>query len=160
VRLRDEAGAYLAAHGQAEFNIPGITFGARYDGSPIIAFDGSEPPEDSANLYIPTAAPGGRAPHAWLDGAQSLFDRFGFEWTLIRLGADPPAGERLIAAGATAGMQLDVIHIPSEIVLRLYQAPLALIRPDQIVAWRGFDDQSAVQMIDKVLGRRSKSDVS
>ena len=135
--LRDEAGAYLAAHGQAEFNIPGITFGARYDGSPIIAFDGSEAPRDNANSYIPTAAPGGRAPHAWLDGAQSLFDRFGFEWTLLRLGADPPAGERLIAAAATAGMQLDVIHIPSEIVLRLYQAPLALIRPDQIVAWRG-----------------------
>lgn len=76
---RREAGVYLAAHGQMEFNIPGITFGARYDGSPIIVFDGSETPPDGANSYTPTAAPGGRAPHAWLDGSQSLFDQFGFE---------------------------------------------------------------------------------
>ncbi|MFW8641920.1 FAD-dependent monooxygenase [Rhizobium beringeri] len=33
--LRKEAGAYLAAHGRAEFNIPGVTFGARYN-SPVI----------------------------------------------------------------------------------------------------------------------------
>jgi 2-polyprenyl-6-methoxyphenol hydroxylase-like FAD-dependent oxidoreductase len=153
--VRREAGAYLSAHGQAEFNIPGITFGARYDDSPIIAFDGSKIPRDSANSYTPTAAPGGRAPHVWLDGSQSLFDRFGFEWTLVRFGAAPPSGERLIAAAAAAGMQLHVVHIRSDSVRDRYEAPLALIRPDQIVAWRGFDDdQAAVQVIDKLLGKR------
>src|SRR5437879_13708743 len=33
---RRRAGEYLEAHGRAEFNIPGVTFGGRYDGSPAI----------------------------------------------------------------------------------------------------------------------------
>jgi len=154
-KLRREAGAYLEAHGKAEFNIPGITFGARYDTSPVIAFDGSGIPPDSANSYTPTAAPGGRAPHAWLDDSQSLFDRFGFEWTLLRLGKSAPPAERLIAAACDTGMQLDVVHLPSDELLSLYEAPLALIRPDQIVAWRGTDDENASHVIAKVLGRES-----
>jgi 2-polyprenyl-6-methoxyphenol hydroxylase-like FAD-dependent oxidoreductase len=151
--VRHEAGAYLEAHGRAEFNIPGITFGARYDTSPVIAFDGSRIPPDSANSYTPTAAPGGRAPHAWLDDSQSLFDRFGFEWTLLRLGESPPSADRLFAAAAAVGMQLASVAVPSDALCRLYEVPLALIRPDQIVAWRGTDDRDAAQVIARVLGR-------
>lgn len=54
------ASEYFAAHGRAEFNIPGITFGGRYDGSPTIVSDATAPPPDKANEYIPTACPGGR----------------------------------------------------------------------------------------------------
>ena len=153
--MRREAAAYLETHGRSEFNIPGITFGARYDTSPVIACDGSRIPPDSANSYTPTAAPGGRAPHAWLDDSESLFDQFGFEWTLLRLGESAPPAENLIAAAAIAGMQLDVVHVPSEALRRLYEAPLALIRPDQIVAWRGTDDQNATDLMAKVLGKKS-----
>ena len=46
--LRREAGVYLETHGRAEFDIPGITFGTRYDGSPILWNDGSAPPPDAA----------------------------------------------------------------------------------------------------------------
>jgi 2-polyprenyl-6-methoxyphenol hydroxylase-like FAD-dependent oxidoreductase len=151
--VRQETGAYLEAHGRAEFNIPGITFGARYDTSPVIAFDGSRIPPDSANSYTPTAAPGGRAPHAWLDDSQSLFDRFGFEWTLLRFGESAPSAERLFAAAAAVGMQLAIVRVPSDALCRLYEAPLALIRPDQIVAWRGTDDRDAAQVIARVLGK-------
>ena len=35
----------------------------------------------------PTACPGGRAPHLWLGDGRSLYDAFGFEFTLLRLGA-------------------------------------------------------------------------
>ena len=151
--LRREAGAYLQAHGRAEFNIPGITFGARYDTSPVIAFDGSPIPPDSANSYIPTAAPGGRAPHAWLDDSQSLFDLFGFEWTLLRLGESAPSAEGLLTAAAAAGMALAIVHVQSNILQPLYEAPLVLIRPDQIVAWRGTNDGDAIQVIARVLGK-------
>jgi len=151
--LRREAGAYLEAHGRAEFDIPGITFGARYDASPVVSSDGSRTPPDSANSYTPTAAPGGRAPHGWLDDSQSLFDRFGFEWTLLRLGQSAPLAERLSAAAAATGMQLEIVPVSSESLRRLYEAPLALIRPDQIVAWRGSDDQDAAQIIARVLGK-------
>ncbi|MEX2126624.1 MAG: FAD-dependent oxidoreductase [Xanthobacteraceae bacterium] len=147
------AGDYLAAHGRAEFNIPGITFGTRYDASPVIVRDGTEPPPEAANTYTPSACPGGRAPHAWLEKSRSLYDRLGFEWTLLCLGKAAPTGDRFKRAAAAAGMQLDVIHIPSDSVRDLYEAPLALIRPDQIVAWRGNDDLEVTHVLATVLGK-------
>ena len=59
------AGDYLNDHARREFNIPGITFGTRYDGSPILPAADAEIPEDRANLYEPTGLPGGRPPHWW-----------------------------------------------------------------------------------------------
>mgnify|MGYP005841691985 CR=1 FL=1 len=150
--LRAEAGRYLDAHGRAEFNIPGITFGARYDGSPVIVSDGAEIPADVANDYTPTAAPGGRAPHCWLDAGQSLYDRLGFEWTLLRLGDDGPETAAFETAARAAGIDLTVLTLPSTELRQLYEAPLALIRPDQIVAWRGADAGNARQVVATVLG--------
>ncbi|ARP98446.1 hypothetical protein CAK95_04570 [Pseudorhodoplanes sinuspersici] len=148
---RRVAGDYLEAHGRAEFNIPGITFGARYYTSPIVAADGTEPPPDAANLYIPSACPGGRAPHLWLSAEQSLYDLFGFEWTLLRLsrGAD---GQRIITAATDAGLDLTVVDLPLDEARDLYQADLVLIRPDQIVAWRGNSDETAPEIVRRVLG--------
>jgi len=142
-RLRRAAGQYLERHGRAEFNIPGITFGTRYAESPVIVYDGSAAAPDSANSYEPSASPGGRAPHVWLDDGVSLFDTFGFEWTLLRLGPAPPDGTGLVDAARRLGIELEVVDVPSKEVRDLYEAPLALIRPDQVVAWRGFDDARA-----------------
>ena len=153
--LRREAGAYLERHGRSEFNIPGVTFGGRYDGSPIIVSDGAPIPPDNAHTYVPTASPGGRAPHVWLDDGRSLFDTFGFDWTLLRIGKQPPSGERLRNAAIRAGMQLQVEHIHSDRLRALYEAPLALIRPDQIVAWRGDSDVDAALVVATVLGQAS-----
>jgi 2-polyprenyl-6-methoxyphenol hydroxylase-like FAD-dependent oxidoreductase len=149
VEARRAAGEYLAAHGRAEFDIPGITFGARYS-SPIIVSDGTEPPPDAANKYVPSACPGGRAPHLWLSTRQSLYDAFGFEWTLLRL-SRRTEGRRI--AAAAAGLGLTVVDLWHEDARDLYQADLALIRPDQIVAWRGNGDEAAAEIIGRVLGR-------
>jgi 2-polyprenyl-6-methoxyphenol hydroxylase-like FAD-dependent oxidoreductase len=151
-QLRREAGEYLERHGRAEFNIPGITFGTRYAGSPVIAYDGAEAPPDAANSYEPSASPGGRAPHAWLDDGVSLFDAFGFEWTLLRLGPSPPDGGRFLDAAHRLRMELEVVDVPSKEIRDLYEAPLALIRPDQVVAWRGFDDAEAPAVAAAALG--------
>ncbi len=134
---RATAGAYLNRHVREEFNIPGITFGARYDGSPIIASDGTAPPQDQMNEYIPTATPGGRAPHAWLEDGSSLFDLFGFEFSLLRLGPTAPEAEPFQHAAQARGLPLSVVDLPQDALRDLYEADLALIRPDQIVAWRG-----------------------
>ncbi len=134
---RDKAGAYLNRHVREEFNIPGITFGARYDGSPIILGDGSAPPPDRMNDYVPSAVPGGRAPHAWLSDGRSLYDAFGFEFSLLRLGPKAPDGAALIEAAARRRMPLSVVELPQDELRDLYAADLVLVRPDQIVAWRG-----------------------
>jgi 2-polyprenyl-6-methoxyphenol hydroxylase-like FAD-dependent oxidoreductase len=133
---RGRAGAYLGAHARAEFNIPGFTFGARYDASPIIAGDGIPPPPDSPTAYVPTGAPGGRAPHVWLSDKVSLFDTFGSDWTLLRLGPNPPSPEPYAAAARGAGLNLRVVTCDDVEAYDLYEADLALIRPDQVVAWR------------------------
>lgn len=152
--LRREAGEYLAAHGRAEFNIPGITFGARYDQSPIILPEPRKPAEDRPDIYVPTASPGGRAPHFWVDPTTSLYDLFGFEWTLLRLGSIPPAVDGFVAAATRTGMELKIVDILSAELEALYEAPLALIRPDQVVAWRGESDVEAQFIVETVLGHR------
>jgi 2-polyprenyl-6-methoxyphenol hydroxylase-like FAD-dependent oxidoreductase len=147
---RQKAGEYLAAHGKSEFDIPGITFGARYS-SPIIVGDGTEAPPDSANRYIPSACPGGRAPHLWLSEGQSLYDTFGFEWTLLRLSREA-ASQRTVKAASDAGIDLKVVDLFRDDMRDLYQADLVLIRPDQVVAWRGNSDGAATEIIARVLG--------
>jgi len=138
---RAAASAHLNAHARLEFNIPGVTFGARYDGSPLIVPDGSTPPPDEPNRYTPTACPGGRAPHAWLPDGRSLFDAFNFEWTLLALGAQPPDTAAFEAGADALKIDLKVVRCAEPRLLELYEAPLALVRPDQVVAWRG--DRSA-----------------
>jgi len=149
---RRHAGAYLEAHARAEFDIPGITFGGRYDGSPAIVPDGTAPPPDAANVYVPSACPGGRPPHLWLADDRSVFDTFGFEWTVLRLGPQPPAADAFVASAHRRGLDLTVVHVASDEARDLYAADLALIRPDQIVAWRGVDAGSADAVLAAVTG--------
>jgi hypothetical protein len=150
---RERAGRYLGAHARLEFDIPGVTFGGRYDGSPVIASDSVAPPPDQPNVYVPTACPGGRPPHAWLDADRSLFDRFGDEWTLLALGSGPPCTRPFEEAAAAAGIDLRILRLPQPSLRELYEAPLALIRPDQIVAWRGAEAGVARDVLSRVLGR-------
>lgn len=148
------ASEYLDAHAKLEFNIPGVTFGGRYDGSPIIVADGTRPPPDQPNDYQQTACPGGRPPHAWMDDGRSLFDLFGPEWTLLALGAQAPDTAPFEAAAAGLGIELRVLRLPSASLRELYEAPLALVRPDQVVAWRGAEAGAARRVLEQVLGRR------
>lgn len=150
---RRVAGDYFAVHARKEFDIPGITFGGRYDGSPVIVADGTAPPPDAANVYVPTACPGGRAPHLWLRDGRSLYDTLGFEWTLLRLGREPPVVDAFRAAAVKAGIELTVVDVSDDEARDLYAADLALIRPDQIVAWRGNDTgPEAAEVIRTVVG--------
>jgi 2-polyprenyl-6-methoxyphenol hydroxylase-like FAD-dependent oxidoreductase len=134
---RQRAGEYLGRHARAEFDIPGITFGGRYDGSPVIVPDGTLPPPDAANVYVPTACPGGRAPHLWLPDGRSLYDMFGFEWTLLRLSRRSDNVDGWQRHAAELGIDLTLVNLDSKEARDLYSADLVLIRPDQVVAWRG-----------------------
>jgi 2-polyprenyl-6-methoxyphenol hydroxylase-like FAD-dependent oxidoreductase len=149
---RARAGAYLADHGRREFNIPGITFGGRCDGSPAIVPDGSTPPPDAADRYVPTACPGGRAPHLWLGDGVSLYDRFGFEWTLLQFAGDSAAADRWQQAARLLDLPLTVLPLASDEARDLYAADLALIRPDQVVAWRGCGGCDPQAVLQRLLG--------
>ncbi|MGH2937003.1 MAG: FAD-dependent monooxygenase [Solirubrobacterales bacterium] len=134
-----------------EFASIGVQLGARYDESPLIAHT-DNPPADHPTVYEPSSVPGGRAPHAWLDDwhgpGSSLFDCFARDgFTLLRLGAKARDASALQAAFAERRIPLSTVDIASEVVRELYQCDLALVRPDQHVAWRGNrvgDDADAV----------------
>src|SRR5262249_36899254 len=103
---RKRTGEHFNHHVRFEFNIPGITFGGRYDGSPITARDATTPPPDTVNEYLPTACPGGRAPHLWLADGRSLYDALGFEFTLLRLGKNPTDADGFVRAAQSLGIPL------------------------------------------------------
>ena len=137
-----------------EFASLGIQLGARYDGSPIVIGDGATPPPDDPKKYIPSAVPGGRAPHYWIGDRESLYDRLGPVFSLLRLGAAPPAAAGLLDAAEARGIPLVAVDVPEAGILDLYDAPLALIRPDQHICWRGDvlpDDPGA--LLDSVTAR-------
>ena len=71
----------------------------------------------------------------WLDG-RSLFNVLGFEFTLLRLDGAADI-QSLAGAAATLKLSLTVADLSGESLRDLYEADLALILPDQVVAWRG-----------------------
>jgi hypothetical protein len=135
-----------------EFNIPGVTFGGRYDRSPLVVADGSHPPPDQPNEYVPTACPGGRPPHAWLEDGRSLYDSFHTEWTLLALGPQVPPTAAFEHAARALGLDLRVVRHAAPALRALYEAPLALVRPDQVVAWRGSHARGAERILRKATG--------
>jgi hypothetical protein len=135
--LRAHASTVLDDHVRREFNIPGVTFGERYDGSPVIAGDGGTPPPDSANDYQPSTCPGGRLPHVWLGGERSLYDELGFEWTVLAPGTRRAAAQALVAAGTQAGIDVKLRLCDEPEAREVLGDALLLVRPDQVVAWRG-----------------------
>jgi hypothetical protein len=149
---RKLTGDHFNHHARFEFNIPGITFGGRYDGSPIVVSDGTAPPPDAVNSYQPTGCPGGRAPHLWLGDGRSLYDALGFEFTLLQLGAKPVDSAPFRAAADAMNMPLSVMAIANDEARELYGADLALIRPDQIVAWRGNSTSGAANALRRAAG--------
>ena len=131
--------AHLATMSE-EYASIGVQLGARYDGSPIVAGNGAAPADDYV-LYTPSSVPGGRAPHCWLgDGrgyGDSLFDHLGLGFTVLRLGGKAPDAGAFEAAAQKRGVPLKVLDVPHPDARDLYGCDLALIRPDQYVAWRG-----------------------
>jgi 2-polyprenyl-6-methoxyphenol hydroxylase-like FAD-dependent oxidoreductase len=144
--VRAKLGQAISASKGREFNTLGTVLGVGYEGSPIVSKEqGAPPPHDSEN-YSPSARPGFLAPHAWLDDGQSLYDMFGPDFTLLAAhDADPQEIERAVSDAKCLGIPLTVVKPDTIPVSQIYEAKIALIRPDQHVAWRGDNwDSSAL----------------
>jgi 2-polyprenyl-6-methoxyphenol hydroxylase-like FAD-dependent oxidoreductase len=122
-----------------EYFCMGIQLGARYDASPLVRIkdETTPPPASDPFVYVATAYPGGRAPHAWLADGSALFDNFGPGFTLLCLGGGDVDCQGLLDAALEKGVPVTVFEEADPAVRDLYQADLAIIRPDQYVAWRG-----------------------
>lgn len=132
---RREAGAEAYALNVQQFCCAGLNFGYFYQGSPIIAVDGEEPPAYSMGEFNESTVPGCRAPHFWLADGRSLYDAFGQGYTLLRF--DPQLDiEPLVAAARARRVPLEVLDAGGPDLPAAYRHRLVLCREDQHVAWR------------------------
>jgi 2-polyprenyl-6-methoxyphenol hydroxylase-like FAD-dependent oxidoreductase len=136
--IRAKLGAGIAASKGREFNTLGTVLGLGFPDSPIIAHEDTAVPPHDSQVYRPSAHPGFLAPHAWLADGRSLYDLFGSGFTMI---ADENAAQgeidKAVAEARELGVPLVVVQPDGVPVAELYGADLALVRPDQHVAWRG-----------------------
>ncbi|MFK7964052.1 MAG: FAD-dependent monooxygenase [Burkholderiaceae bacterium] len=115
----------------------GLNFGYFYDDSPIIVPDGATPPEYSMSDFTVSSVPGCRVPHFWLSSTESLLDKLGTGYVLIRTdeSVDVSSFEQWANDRMMPFSILDVAPPPD--VAGHYPEPLVLVRPDHHVAWRG-----------------------
>ena len=135
-KARADLGRHLSGFTE-EFASLGLQLCALYDASPLIANDGTAPPPDSPVEYVPTACPGGRAPHQWLNDGASIHDRFGKWFTLVKFGSASTDTAAFAAAAEALDVPLDIVDVAEKAARDLYACTFALIRPDHHVAWRG-----------------------
>ena len=150
-KARQEVGRLTYEINVQQYACAGLNFGAYYDTSPIIAYDGGSAPSYTMSSYTPSTVPGCRTPHFWRDGG-SLYDAMGPEFTLLRFDADADV-TALEATARDRGLPLKVLDVEQPDSVTFYDGRLLLSRPDQHVAWRGDrvpEDPTA--LIDRVRG--------
>ena len=84
----------------------------------------------------------------FMGGLAALAREAGHRVTGCDAGVYPPMSDQLEALG----IDLKVVHHAQQDILALYEVPLALIRPDQIVAWRGKNAIEATQILKQASG--------
>ncbi|HUZ74493.1 MAG TPA: FAD-dependent monooxygenase [Stellaceae bacterium] len=136
----------------------GLVLGYRYDPSPVIVPDGTPPPAESVSRYTPTARPGSRAPHAWLDDGRSTLDLFGGGFVLLAFAGAAEEASPIAAAARSRGVPLETVAIGDPAIAALYERRLVLVRPDGHVSWRGdAPPEDPLALIDHVRGAAGNS---
>ena len=150
--LRLEVAQLIRERRGQEFRSLGVVLGYTYAGSPFVATEDTPPPLSPTAEYRPCAYPGCLAPHMWLDGGHSLYDLFGAGFTLLVMDEDhEPDAQAAARDAGRMGVPLTIVRLPVPQLTSLYEATLALIRPDQHVAWRG-DAWPGRQIVARVTG--------
>jgi 2,4-dichlorophenol 6-monooxygenase len=135
-----------AVEEQAEhFDMLGLQLGYVYGEGALVPED-SPPPPGSPREFTPTAHPGARLPHAWLDGKegpQSSLDLISLDgFTLVSFGAHERWAEAVesISGVPITQARIGVDASPSDDEWRttcsIESDGALLVRPDQHVAWR------------------------
>ena len=124
---RREAADFCLRSAEAAYASIGIQLGARYDNSPIVVADGLGP-ADNAHQYVPSASPGGRAPHVWLAKNQSFVDEFGTGFTLLCLSHSADIPDGIAALTKARQLPLKIVQTSSPYRPRIF-ASTRLNRP-------------------------------
>jgi hypothetical protein len=122
----------------------GIELDTRVKSSIIVQdTDGSSEPAWDPEHYTPTTWPGARAPHVNLsDGATSIFDKLGLEFTLVYFTESSDKEHPIVTGFEKAAKDLDIplkitTLVGEDHAQKIWTHSLVLIRPDRHVSWRG-----------------------
>lgn len=133
VAAREAAGRALFDLNVQQYCCAGLNFGYYYEGSPVIAMDGTPPPY-SMGSFTASTVPGARLPNVAMGDGRWLYDVQGPGFALVR--TDPSVeAERLLNAMRGAGIPVTLIDLSN--APAPYAEALVLARPDNHIAWRG-----------------------
>lgn len=134
--LRKQVGASFTVNQGRMHGMRGAEFGYSYANSPIVSPEAGNMPEWDINVYTPSARPGVRVPHMWLNDGRALQDVLGNDYTLLDLGGDcDTAG--LQAAFRAIGAPLQVLRLDEPHLRAVFGRSVLLLRPDLHIAWSG-----------------------
>jgi 2-polyprenyl-6-methoxyphenol hydroxylase-like FAD-dependent oxidoreductase len=151
-RTREEVGRLTYEINVRQYACAGLNFGSYYDRSPIIAYDGGQPPPYTMDSYTPSTVPGCRTPHLWCKDGSSLYDAMGPEFTLLRFDASIDVAP-LGAAARNRSLPLKILDVTRPASSKPDGDSLVLSRPDQHVAWRSNRlPVDCLALIDRVRG--------
>src|SRR6201988_1177809 len=128
-RARLETGRLTYDINVQQYACAGLNFGSYYDRSPIIAYDGGEPPPYTMDSYTPSTVPGCRTPHLGCEDGASLYDAMGPEFTLLRFDASIDVAP-LGAAARNRGLPLKILDVTRPASSQPDGDSLVLSRPD------------------------------
>jgi 2-polyprenyl-6-methoxyphenol hydroxylase-like FAD-dependent oxidoreductase len=157
-QARRETGRLTYEINVQQYACAGLNFGTYYDRSPIIAYDGAEPPAYTMSSYTPSTVPGCRTQHLWCADGASLYDAMGPEFTLLRF--DPAIDVvPLVFAASERKLPLKMLDVVAPVEVAQAGA-LVLSRPDQHVAWRGHcAPADPLDLIDRIRGASQREAV-
>jgi FAD-dependent monooxygenase len=148
---RQHLAEFLATHDAENLSL-GVELDVRYDNSPVVVADGSATPPWDRRTFVPTVRPGHRAPNVVLGEHDTLFDRFGPEFTLVDALDDNGQASRVLSEAARIGLPIRHLTLTDPALATLYRHRLVLVRPDLHIAWSGTDATDAADIIASVRG--------
>jgi len=152
-RARGTVGEEILRERTKVFVSDGLVLGYRYEASPIIVPDGTPAPAESVSRYTPTARPGSRAPHAWLNDGRSTLDLFDDGFVLLAFNGAAGDASPVVAAAGSRNVPLTLVPLDDPAIAALYERRLVLVRPDGHVCWRdNAAPQDPLALIDRVRG--------
>jgi 2-polyprenyl-6-methoxyphenol hydroxylase-like FAD-dependent oxidoreductase len=127
----------------------GVILGYSYDSTVIVPDDTAKPiPDDAVNDYLPTARPGHRAPHLWLDATKtrSTLDLFGTGFVVLTDRVGEASIRTLLASPSVGRMPVRVVALEHPSWSNHYgvkSGGAVAVRPDGHVSSRHLDQRAA-----------------
>jgi 2-polyprenyl-6-methoxyphenol hydroxylase-like FAD-dependent oxidoreductase len=133
----------------------GTLLGYRYNYSSIIISDGTVETIDNPRKYIPTARPGHRAPHIWLEEGISIYDKFSKNFTLLVFSEETKDAKNLILEAESINLPIKLLKVRDKDASHLYEKKYVIIRPDLMVAWRSdVIPKKPIDILYKIIGKK------